>query len=321
MILVLSFDSYEQGTDPVIDWLLYYKADFVRVSLSDLVTRRIPYTLDLHNQDCLINGMSVQKNIGVVWHRRFMGELNRYRYQSEPWSEQLTTEVRTEIKDLSEYLSTVFQEKTWLMPFQAIKVNKLTMLRLAHVCGLQIPQSKVINNKADLQRFFESCGNGLISKPISDSRKTYLYNGDTYLILTNEITQERIDQLPAQFFPSLFQEKIQVDFEIRVFYLDGQLYPTAFIIDTATKSVDKKMDVSATHMVPYQLPAEVEENIRQFMQKAALNTGCLDIIKDTNDQYVFIEVNPVGQYLAESEKCNYKLDKVIAEWLITHDQP
>ena len=38
MILALSFDHYEQGTDPVIDWLIYHKADFVKVTIQDFNT-------------------------------------------------------------------------------------------------------------------------------------------------------------------------------------------------------------------------------------------------------------------------------------------
>jgi hypothetical protein len=33
-----------------------------------------------------------------------------------------------------------------------------------------------------------------------------------------------------------------------------------------------------------------------------------------------LEVNPVGQYSAESERCNYKIEKSIAEWLIKQDK-
>ena len=39
MIVVLSYDFYEQGTDPVIDWLLFYNAPFVKVTYQDLISK------------------------------------------------------------------------------------------------------------------------------------------------------------------------------------------------------------------------------------------------------------------------------------------
>ena len=35
--------------------------------------------------------------------------------------------------------------------------------------------------------------------------------------------------------------------------------------------------------------------------------------------YYFLEVNVVGQYLLQSINCNYKIEKIIAEWLLKND--
>lgn len=56
------------------------------------------------------------------------------------------------------------------------------------------------------------------------------------------------------------------------------------------------------------------------MKRIDLITGSIDIIKSTNGKYYFLEVNPVGQYLAPSFLCNYNLPKIIAEWLIKKDR-
>ena len=39
MIVVLSYNWYEQGTDPVIDWLIYHKANFVKITIQDLLNK------------------------------------------------------------------------------------------------------------------------------------------------------------------------------------------------------------------------------------------------------------------------------------------
>jgi len=46
-----------------------------------------------------------------------------------------------------------------------------------------------------------------------------------------------------------------------------------------------------------------------------LNSGSIDILVTPNNEYVFLEVNPVGQFGMVSQPCNYYLEKRIAERL------
>jgi len=51
------------------------------------------------------------------------------------------------------------------------------------------------------------------------------------------------------------------------------------------------------------------------MKAVNLNTGSLDFIKSTDGEYVFLEVNPAGQFGMTSASCNYYLHKEIANYL------
>lgn len=318
MILILSYDTYEQGTDPVISWLLNYNVPFIKLSIHDLIRNRMNCYLDIKNRDIIVNGTSVKSKVKVVWHRRFMGELFKLEVNTTPYKDQLNLEIKSEVSDLVDYLHTLLEDKPWLTTFQGIHVSKLKMLNVAEKHGLSTPNTRIINNRMDLLDFYFQMEGKLISKPISDSRKSYLFKGDTYVILTNEFTEARILKLSEFFFPALFQEKIEAEFEIRVFYLDGSFYPTAVLNSSPQKNIDKKLDSSSkhTHLVPYQLPAAIEKKLDAFMREVKLNTGCIDLLLSKEEDFVFIEVNPVGQYLAESKVCNYKIEKEIANWLI-----
>jgi hypothetical protein len=320
MILVLSYEDYEQGTDPVISWLLHYQVPFVKVSLADLLNQRVRYVVDLPNRDVLIEGLSVKNLVTTIWHRRFVGAANRLVYPAGPHTDQLTFEVRTEIRDLVEYLELLFRDKTWLTPFHHLKVNKLELLDVASRCGLRVPHTRVLNNRRDLRDFYLQLDGQLISKPIADVRQSYQQEGCTSVVLTTAIDEERIAALPPRFFPSLFQEKVAIDFEIRAFYLDGEFFATA-ILNSAQRSVDKKLDGTAAHVhhVPYRLPRALTEALHTLMRTIGLNTGAIDLIRTVQGEYVFIEVNPGGQYLAESTFCNYALEKEIAHWLIKQE--
>jgi glutathione synthase/RimK-type ligase-like ATP-grasp enzyme len=51
------------------------------------------------------------------------------------------------------------------------------------------------------------------------------------------------------------------------------------------------------------------------MLQLELTTASIDLIVDLNENYVFLEVNPDGQFGMISYPCNYYLEKEIANQL------
>ena len=68
--------------------------------------------------------------------------------------------------------------------------------------------------------------------------------------------------------------------------------------------------------VPYILPKYIEKLLLKFSKKVGLNSGSFDLIKTVDDNYVFLEVNPAGQFGMVSYPCNYFLEEKIANHLI-----
>ena len=52
------------------------------------------------------------------------------------------------------------------------------------------------------------------------------------------------------------------------------------------------------------------------MDSLNYNMGSLDVIKTKEGKYVFLEINPYGQFGMTSVPCNYYLDEKIAKFLI-----
>jgi len=130
---------------------------------------------------------------------------------------------------------------------------------------------------------------------------------------------EDIESLPDEFFPSLFQKNISKKYELRVFYLNKKFYSMAIFSqnDSQTKTDFRNYNFEKPNRnVPYSLPRVVKVKINKLMKVLELETGSLDLLVDENDDYYFLEINPVGQYGMVSYPCNYYLDKIIAEELI-----
>jgi hypothetical protein len=318
MILILSFSYFEQGTDPVVDWLLYYNVPFIRVCVEDLLTRSHECYLDINSGRLLINGNDVTEQVKVIFLRRFYRHL-----PFEPKevlgdiSRKIFYESNYELESLTSFLFTVFKSKIWFPEPSVANVNKLEITFIASRLGIPTPQSAIINNKKQLKDFFNSCNGNVINKPIN-RLSYYTFGKYTYSTYTTKFTDQKIDSLPDTFFPSLFQEAVQGQYEVRVFFIDGEFYSVAAVSSNKNRNIDIKRSFNTRelHWVPYELPIVIKTNICRLMNEINLITGSIDLIVNEKNEYIFIEVNPVGQYLAPSHQGNYYLEKIIAEWLV-----
>ena len=135
----------------------------------------------------------------------------------------------------------------------------------------------------------------------------------TYTVkMSNKIFKKYSDK----FFPTAFQKLIEKEYEVRAFYIDKKIYSMAIFSqqNNSTKLDFRRNSLIPNRTVPYRLPNEICKKIRLLMDELSLNTGSIDLIK-TKEDFVFLEVNPVGQFGMVSQPCNYYLEKKVANFL------
>lgn len=69
--------------------------------------------------------------------------------------------------------------------------------------------------------------------------------------------------------------------------------------------------------IPFNLPEEIKEKLIQFLNYTYYNTGSFDLIVSDENEYYFLEINPIGQFGGLSYKCQYKIEEKIAKFLMT----
>ncbi len=85
----------------------------------------------------------------------------------------------------------------------------------------------------------------------------------------------------------------------------------------ATKIDFRNYDqIKPNRMIPYRLPENIKTTIHDFMDAIGMQCGSIDMILTPNNEYVFLEVNPVGQFQWVEKCCNFDLSKAIARVLI-----
>ncbi|MEO9210976.1 MAG: grasp-with-spasm system ATP-grasp peptide maturase [Ginsengibacter sp.] len=315
MILILSMDM-EQSTDKVIDWLEYFNLPFVRINVTDIAQYDEEIMWSADSDTIKIGSNLIElKQIKIGWIRKFgyFSSLEMSKSLEKVNSYTLKRYLQNEISSLREIILKNDEIK-WLCHPNAISVSKLKMLNEAKKLEIDIPKTYIVNNKKDLVKLFNDLNCKIIFKSIKDTTQIKLEE-TSYFSLTSVLTKEKISSLPEIFLPSLIQQEIEKDFEIRCFYLDGEFYNTAIFsqLDKQTKIDFRNYNFKRPNrMVPYILPEEIKRKLHQLMLNLNLNTGSLDIIKSINGKYYFLEVNPTGQFGMISKPCNFNLEQKVA---------
>ncbi len=321
MILILSTGHSEPTTDTVIDWLLYYKADFIRINSEDMVDKTTRLSVKIDSNQIVIGGQNINLDkANVVWYRRWYDYRNIGFQPSNLHQRQLNRELSAEAEELLIYIYFSLRDKLWLCnPLVNKTHNKLFALRMAKLVGLTIPETFITNHMDEVRRFLEEHGN-IITKPVGDPFVYFGDDGSCFKNFTQKLTMAYLKKLPDSVFVSLFQKMVKAEFEIRTFYLDGDFYSTAIMHGNTLDiklSVNRDMNVK---MIAYELPEDIKDKIIILMKKLDLNTGSIDIIRSQSGEHYFLEVNPIGQFSGYGFACNFQLEKKIAEWLIKKDQ-
>ncbi len=328
MILILSQDSWETTTEEVMDWIVHLKGDVIRLNGEDLLDTN-PFHFYMSNRRetqfylCLEGREINLEQINVVWFRRWYNynNLNFLDSINNPdLKHDISKHMTYEINSLSRFLFWLLKDRYWLSDESCVNVNKLHVLQSAKAVGLDIPASMVTNNKSQLSEFKNRHGR-IITKCIGEPT-FFNYKKVNYGLYTEIIHDTALASFPHVFFPCLVQEMLSKEYEIRVFYLDGDFYSMAiFSQEDKQTGVDfRKYNYERPNrMVPYNLPVPLQEKITRLMKRLGFETGSVDIVRTRDGRDVFLEINPIGQFGMVSYPCNYYLEKKVAEFLIKKD--
>ena len=321
MIIIVS-QNIEKSTDKIIEWLGLYNFEVIRI-----------------NQEMSFHGFSLcylpllTINLFDANRKIKFSDIRAFLYRRGEFSMKIPFSLDIDNAKFIQYV--LGREWAIIKDFlhkiekpiiigsfeKEINNNKIFDILLAQLVGLNTPASLVTSLKDELISFI-GCYEQVISKPLKNSfnykTETIQYNFRG----THLLKKYNVDILSDSFFPAFFQEYIEKEFEIRSFYLKGKFYSMAIF---SQNDVQTKIDYrnynreKPNRNLPFQLPDEIEEKLEAFMQKSGLDTGSIDIIKAIDGRYVFLEVNPVGQFDWLSGNCNYYLEEKIAYYL-THGE-
>lgn len=308
MILIISVDN-DTMTDEICTWLSYQNKEFVRLSENQYINKvffnfessvfkisigEIEYNLE--------DFKSVFYRNGGVYYDTITGEIDG----------NLVDFYNSELKSISEFIYYYFKVNGVRIFGNLFtkEVNKLEVLFLAKSLGLKIPDTYILSRLNDLGLI--NMSQAYITKAVSEMKPIIVEN-DLYLNYTHEVDLNNIHDKKGNIIPSLIQRKIDCLYEIRAFFFEKQIWAIATF--DFSNSVDiRNIREKDKRYIPLELPSELKRKILKLAKNLNLKCGTIDLLKSDNDYY-FLEVNPLGQFHQVSHYGNYQIEKYIADLL------
>jgi glutathione synthase/RimK-type ligase-like ATP-grasp enzyme len=256
------------------------------------------------------------QNIEAVWYRKL-------------WDIKIPQDL--EVQYAKPFLSTyhtmrqlffeALQNKPWMNPMDVdhkIGGNKWLQLNLAKEAGLVIPESLFTNNAEYVKTFFYDVCNGKMIAKLHDALSRSMTANDLFFP-TTAIEEKDLEDLEGLLYsPMIFQCNIEKQYELRIIYVDG-IFFTGKI--NATQSIDGKTDWrNAKDLIAvwetYVLPERIEQQLTNMMKNMGLYFGAIDMIRQTDGQYIFLEVNPQGEWGMLQRDLAYPIGETIADKLV-----
>jgi ATP-GRASP peptide maturase of grasp-with-spasm system len=250
-------------------------------------------------------------DLGFIFH----GNLN-FDIKDSLHSYSILEHLSDEINTLKEFIDYLLHKK-FIGSILGQSINKLLALKMAHRLEIAVPFSSVVSTKREFIEIVSNDDKRWITKALSNplTLKDHIEGRITY---TELVGKKDLMELQENFFPSLLQEYVEKEFELRIVFVKGKFFASAIISQNneQTKIDFRRYDLeNSNRMLPYKLPEHIEEKLTQLMSELHLDFGSFDLIYSQSGEYVFLEVNPVGQFGFVSMSCNYHIEKYISELL------
>ncbi|MBD2440609.1 MvdC family ATP-grasp ribosomal peptide maturase [Nostoc sp. FACHB-110] len=271
------------------------------------------HTIEYNNQS--ISTQQVQ----AVWTRRIW-EPNLGEELAPKFREACIKESKATLNGFWDSL----KEATWVDNLERIDYagNKLRQLRVASEVGFTIPQTLVTNKAEAAREFFKQVNGKMVSKLLTTLSYSMEANSSFFLYTSTVKEEDLQDAESLRYCPMVFQEQIPKQQELRVAYVNGNVFVGALNADVyaAAKADWRKPGVEVGAWQHHQVPDEFVCRLQAFMGKFGLLFGSLDFILTPSGEYVFLENNPVGEWGMLEKDLDLPISDAIADALLSQNK-
>jgi hypothetical protein len=176
--------------------------------------------------------------------------------------------------------------------------HKARQLLVAGRLGFELPRTLVTN---DPDAFLDFYAPGTITKRAAPSQRLTTADGAEALVRYTEPVRPRdlVHVEDLRLCPVLVQPYVAKRLELRVTVVGSRVFAAAIHSQEShhTRLDWRRYDDARTPITPFALPADVADRCRALVRELGLCYGAIDLVLTPDDRFVFLEINPNGQYL------------------------
>jgi glutathione synthase/RimK-type ligase-like ATP-grasp enzyme len=199
-----------------------------------------------------------------------------------------------------------------------IELDKPYQLNVASGVGFIVPKTIVTNDPGEAICFAKK-NKDLAIKTMGTS-KAYFDKETIYHDFTRRISYTDVKKYKdnVKLTPVMMQQYIPKHLELRITVIGSKIFTCAIHSQDSERTKDdwRRYDFENVKHEMFQLPREVERKIFRFMKKLNLQFGAIDMILTPKGEYVFLEINPSGQWGWIEALTGMPIYKSLAELLI-----
>jgi glutathione synthase/RimK-type ligase-like ATP-grasp enzyme len=210
----------------------------------------------------------------------------------------------------------------WVPAPQPISIDaeeKLRQLSLATSLGFEIPPSLVTNEPQQLLAFWREHHGKVITKLLASPSMRESRLDETYARYTEAMTYRDLAAIQSvEMCPTFAQAYVPKRFELRITIVNDRAFAAAIDSQSSAHSrVDwRKYDLARASYARHALPPEIEAQCVALTRKLGLRYSAIDMILTPDGRYVFLELNPTGEYAWIEAYTGFPITEAICDLLV-----
>lgn len=181
---------------------------------------------------------------------------------------------------------------------------KPLQLTVAARLGWSVPETYVGNDPNEVLRVWERTQGQLIVKPFTVASVEGA--GGPRVPYTRPVTPADLrDTEGIWASPAIWQQAVPKAFELRITVVGDETFAGAIDSQASerTRHDWRRYDFERVAHTPYQLPEAARDRCVALLRAFGLRFGAIDVIATPTGEFVFLEVNPFGQWLWMEQLC------------------
>ena len=320
MILILT-EAEDPHVDHVAQKLLKRGADFVRVNPAQFPTQTsvsLSYGAAGQFQGTLLIGNQIidLHLLDAMWCRRLPSPVPHETITDEISRVYLEAECTRYLLDVWNLLDCLCVPAPPAVLQRA--QMKASQLKMAGALGFELPPTLFTNHPDAFLQFYRQYNGHLVSKAAGKGFVRSL--GEGFNRYTQVVSKRDVGYAQAvRFCPLIFQAYVPKLVELRITVVGEAVFAAEIHSQVSHHTRDdwRHYDWNETPYFPHALPRDLEQRCVQLVHQLGLCYGAIDMVLTPDQRYIFLEINPSGQYFWIEQATGLPISDAICDLLLS----